>query len=640
MDSLGKEVDKLESKISSIHGFVGLIDQTVELGKNMKDNQRANEQFNESYDLIIGSMVDIINLDISNANKMEALQEARVSMLGEELNARRDIINLQLRQKELDVKGYMSEARAEYWKDIDNQWIGRKSFFDQWFTPSFNTLDKDLKEMGKKAYNQYFAFEDFMREKVEPLLGQIPKLGEDATDEQLEEFRKSRKEFIYKVGNVEHELLMLVDSAQSDLEDINEVVIKNINKKPKEIAQIYLESIYGAERKIKPTKEQISATEQAQREILTYLGNSEAIGLYIEDYLQALKSTDYDVTSSYTKKVSQALKDLANETSQVITDRTKDIIDKFLGLLSGEGVSAETRYDDKLEDIRREIEKIKNRKNQILNDTYIVLSDLADELSVLGEVSTLTKKKPLTIKDTVENARQAIEAYQLFVDMMNQQSGIDSGDATRWVERLSKRLSGSPDPRIKNLGENLVNIIDSLVPELMQQIQASFTENVRYAVKNAKSDEERIEIYSQVLAIYDELMGNLTGETSNWLERIKNATLYELEEIINDIEPPDLAKDLAKFGLDMERKKLADTVRLLFPAYKDLLTNMEGHLSDFADIFQYVKNKLKPLGLDMSDFRKMISAVLKKDEEALSKIIGSLEGYSLEDIENLVVLVF
>jgi TP901 family phage tail tape measure protein len=621
LKGVSKEISILDSKIGALHGMRELIEQTIEFGNTIGDNIKKQEQFDKTYDAIIESIGNMLGVEYNFTDKFIGLTQIRIDAQNEELRISRQRLELKGKELALENSIAISQWRRGYQQDIDSQKIGTD--FQRLRFRMFYTLDDVLEGWAIDLNN-------VLSNKLYKLGKEAPKYPEEPSEETLAEYHSKLATWSNRLKRVYDELEKLSDTESMEVSIVE--AAKAYNDEAGALAKTLLDfsTLSESDKKM---------MQKSKDEWDNYIANATSFILDGLNYVQILMNSNLEtINVDLETMLSQTMKDLGGRGTSKPVNKTAEIIDKWLGLLKSVDVSVETKYIDRITDLERAIDDIKKSDNQLLNEAVIEpLKMLGGEFEELGQLSDLVKKKPLDAEASVANFREMVNVYNNFFARMNEAN--ENGE--RYIEQLAAELLKSGDSRIKSLGEGLVNVADRLEIELIKEIEASFVKNIKYAIRNAKDNAEKHNIYETMT----KAMGYTFDEAGNivisWFDELKDKSIKALEDIVKDDKTPETVKDYIGLLIGEQQREIADLIRAMFGKYGGMLVDLEKNMDDFADVFDYVSKTLEPLGLDLTIFQDILKAVLKNDTEALKDILfdlGEIE-FPPEYLEKLQALI-
>lgn len=459
---LQTNVERLDSKISSIQGFTKLIEQTEELEKGINKDNKALKTYEDSANQIITAVESLLNTEIKGANTKAKLSNAKVLLNKAEEESVYRLVRAQLALNAAEAKKSILSYGNEY---INNEDMRPSSNIQRRFGFAQDTAG------GLDAY----------------MLSQIRGMSSLYSD---------ILNYFPQKGESPHDIKRRIQYFENSLNSWNKI--------ESELAQYYPKS-----------------SAKWKEEVDLWLANHELNEAKVREHLSGVLST---ITSSTSREVEKALSDAekglkdaknggTKKTEVKISDRIKEFIDKYTDLFRQAGFEVEDRFNDKLSDISEQINKLVNDKNTLLpdKDTLNALESFGRSISIFPEVQTILKKKNRNFGDVMTNFSM-IETLMKAIENRSE-------DIKKFAEEFSKL----DDPELRLFGAELVEIYNNATYDLGISQEEYLENELIKLISSAKTPEEAIEISTRIAKeVYPEYITNLADAHFEELERALN----------------------------------------------------------------------------------------------------------------------
>ena len=568
------EVDKLDTKIASLHGFRTMIEQMEELADNTSITKEQTELLNESVIYLIETLRTQYNIEIEGGNIKAQLSNAYIRLTDLETEALLEKSDALLLVQSIEAKKAYAEYASAYFTDKGNARIGvafQRRQIGTGYVGDFDTRIKETLDAGMdvitSTYNEIIQTDwtkktaeeraAFQKEKntlidntFNPLIKELSAINKDATG-----WTQAAAAEAHTVGlNLE----LFAQSAKNAVDSINGIVVDK--------SKTNLEALLDTMRRMSPPAKAISGGGK-QKEL---------------------------------------------------KDKVKDVYDKYTDLFRNFGISYDTKSQEKLQDIQDYITELIASGDNILPSSDIIdtLNKFGQFSLQFGELSEIFKKKNRTISDVTQN----LALLQTKLKTIKEED----------IQQYVNMLNATGIPELQRLASNLNEIVIGLIEENTEKIDAYLEEELSKLISKVKTPKEAIEIVRKIVEeVYPEFFVKVSQASLDELEEMlkDNSTPKSVSTYINNVIDEykkrlgnSIKSLVSKYGYILEDiEDNMNDISDLFSFLRDKLKPFGIKMEDFTDIVAALA-----LG-DTKKVAKFIDRLSQDQQEAFAPILRSIE---------------
>lgn len=519
--------------------------------------------------------------DIENiGNKIRADYEEYSSMLKSIYEKER----LTIDEYSSKAKDEIEKARAESEnKHIENE----KNYINDYLNEYSSKIDIKIKEKidilekSKDTLSDIITNSfDNLNSNIKNVLAKVSKVSKRKTLETIENFKKQADEvlsvhesnFKEKIKDIEDELRESQESSLSGLRNELMALYKSLDNAQSNNS---LRDISFRLENLENSLDNINnGVEYKAKEI------SEKLDLEKDNLISSIEEIRGEFIS-FKDEMEDRFKDQANN---FIADNEHvlSLLDEYEGKVSS------------IKDIFKEVDDI---KDLLINKIDKAKIDFDNKYEVLGEEFDKTIDD---IKSAVLDRNEIIELHSSEKELLKEQ-----------IDNLKEEFDSFKEEVLKS------NDIPTLFQDEREKLEETFDNFSRALIVRLSDAETNI----------DDLKNTLSEEKLSLLEQIDNFR-EDIESIKNDNSFEDLAEE--RLQLEMSFNNLKEDLMRLEDLENELL-NMKNGIEN-TDV--NLKDEIKRLGIELSDFKKNFEEKIKSESNDLSNLYEDFERLNL-DIESL-----
>lgn len=565
------EIDNLNSKISSIDGILKLIEQTDELGKNVKGNIDLLGHWEKQHYAVANAIAKVLDVEIDKVLETGKLGDWHNRLIAARIENIRKAIMAELQFQQLSLGKDMSQMV----KDTGA------------YSASGSSLGFSFGRIGKDLLNAL------------PIIGK-PIEGSRELLQQTDAHYNLATSRLYKISKQVKDVL---DDAAYSGGELSNAQINLLNARKSEAQTAYSD--------YKKVLGEINLDFATQKDI-------EKLNKVSDALLTIPNTIDTVINSAEQAKINIALAEVpaipdldrgkgtgkgggAGGAQKQIQDSVDQFIGKFVAMFARVGFEAETQFMRDIQDLLKDIEEYNKKTNTVKIGKEIIntLELTAGQIGQFAEFNELVGKRILDPSKILPNKAE--------IDRI-----IDAVKSSRAdFQKAADALTKTGVPALMQVAEELMDDFDENLANAELTAYNYIEETAQKLIKKAKTPKEALEIMEKILKeSYPDLFAKLA-----------ESSFEQIEELIADEDTPKSIQPYLKNVITERKKNLVDAIKNLVDDTAGIMKGLEKYMDSFQSLFDEINVRFKRMGLPTDRLSEFVIALSQDDKKVSAEIL-------------------